>query len=136
MENLKDKICFKLIIPAEEKWQTIGRMTLSAAGAILGMSIDQVDDLRMMADEAYECMINQPQKPDSIEMSCYEQEGFAHVAFAAKGGSCDKEMPQEYEDIEIVKAILDSLCTQSCIKQDGPNKGICEIRVKLPLNKL
>ncbi|NLB89624.1 MAG: hypothetical protein GX786_00150 [Clostridiales bacterium] len=130
MNKFQKQEAFTIKVPAHEQWQLAIRMGLSAAGALLGLSIDQVDDLRMVADEACDCLRYQGKKAETIKVCCYQKDAFVHVVFTATHEQETQNVAES--NIEMVQAILETLTVETHLRQD--QRGIWEIEIVLPLD--
>ena len=108
----------------------VARMTLSGMGALMGLDVDLVGDLRTASDECCDCLMHQSTRLAGIAMEarCCEQNRL-HVAFRA----CWGDAPNGCEplDLDVTRGILETLMPEVSILSD--ERGVCEIRFSMPL---
>ena len=121
----------ELKVPADESWQLVVRMALAGTGALLGLSVDLLDDLHLGADEACNCLLNQKQKIEALEISCYRKENKVYAIFTGKRTEECQNIAEA--DVEIVEAILSTITVGVDIKHDVC--GIWQIEVVLPIEE-
>ncbi len=121
----------QLKVPADENWQLVVRMALAGAGALLGLSVDLLDDLHLGADEACDCLLHQKQKIEALEVSCYRDGNKVHTVFTGK--RTQECQNTKDTDVQIVEAILSTLTVGVDIKHDAC--GIWQIEVVLPIEE-
>lgn len=73
-----------LTIPADIRWTVALRSTLSAAGAIAGLSLETIDDMRLAVDEAFDLLIHQPRRLESVHLICHVEEDKLDVRLEGK----------------------------------------------------
>lgn len=118
-----------LSIPADPRWVLVVRMALGGAGALMGLDIGLMDDLRTAADEACDFLLHQPRKAARIELVCRLHEKAVCTVFtcvwAAQCQTCE-EM-----DIEVTRGILETLIP----KVELEAEGVCirSVALTLPL---
>ena len=120
----------RLTIPADASWVLAVRMALAGAGALMGLSVDLLDDLRSAADEACDCLLHQPRQIRSIDVLCRLEGGIVHTVFSCQWGSAAQDNAEW--DIAVTKSILETLVPYVMLKTDGT--GIWEIDLKLPVS--
>lgn len=131
MKKVLRKTGMQLSVPANEKWQLVIRMALAGAGALLGLSIDVLDDLHMAADEACDCLLHQKHAIEQIDLYCYKADDQLHTIFTGKRTEQCQDIGQP--DVDMVTAILETLSVAAHIKQDSC--GIWEIEIILPIDQ-
>lgn len=129
MQTPQEQQCLTLSIPAEACWTLVVRMALGGAGALMGLDIDLMDDLRTAADETCDFLMHQPRRVKRIQMACHMEQNAVCTVF-----SC--EWAQECQtceemDIEVTRGILETLIPQVELEADG----VCirSVSLKLPL---
>ncbi len=129
MQTPQEQQCLTLSIPAESCWTLVVRMALGGAGALMGLDIDLMDDLRTAADETCDFLMHQPRRVQRIEMACSLNENAVCTVFscvwAQECQNCE-EM-----DIEVTRGILETLIPQVELEADG----VCirSVSLMLPL---
>ena len=127
MQTPQEQQCLTLSIPAEPCWTLVVRMALGGAGALMGLDIDLMDDLRTAADETCDFLMHQPRKVQRIEMACRLEEGAVctvlSCVWAQECQTCE-EM-----DIDVTRGILETLIPMVELEADG----VCIRSVSLTL---
>jgi len=129
MENQNEKLV-SLSIPADPCWVLVVRMALGGIGALTGLTIDLVDDLRTAADEACDFLLHQSRKVKNLEMTCRKQQNAVQTVFTCLfQGECQT---CEETDLEVTRGILETLIPQVELEEDG--KCVRSVSLTLPLN--
>ncbi len=122
--------CLTLTVPADPNWMLVVRMALGGAGALMGLNIDLVDDLRTAADETCDFLLHQPRKVRCIKIACsLKNEAVCTVFncdFAQECQTCE-EM-----DLDVTRGILETLIPEVELEEDG----VCirSVSLTLPLH--
>jgi len=122
--------CLTLTVPADPNWMLVVRMALGGAGALMGLGIDLVDDLRTAADETCDFLLHQPRKVHCIKIVCsLKDEAVCTVFtcdFAQECQTCE-EM-----DLDVTRGILETLIPKVELEEDG----VCirSVSLTLPLH--
>ncbi len=119
-----------LTVPADPNWMLVVRMALSGAGALMGLNIDLVDDLRTAADETCDFLLHQPRKVKCINIVCSLRDEAVCTVIA-----CDfmKECQTcEEMDLDVTRGILETLVPNVELEEDG----VCirSVTLTLPLH--
>lgn len=119
-----------LTFPADERYMLVARMTLSGMGALMGLDVDLVGDLRTASDECCDCLLHQGTTLTGIAMEarCCKQNRL-HVSYRALWG--DEPDPCEPLDMDVTRGILETLMPEVSILSDA--HGVSEIRFSMPL---
>ncbi len=119
-----------LTVPADPNWMLVVRMALGGAGALMGLGIDLVDDLRTAADETCDFLLHQPRKVSLIKIVCSLQDEAVCTVFAC-------EFAQECQtceevDLDVTRGILETLIPKVELEEDG----VCirSVSLTLPLH--
>lgn len=118
-----------LTVPAERRWTLALRSTLSAAGAIAGLSLDMLDDLRIAVDEAFDLISNQRRQLESVTMICSVDEYRLHVRLEGKRAFSPTLC--EPADPETARLVIGTLVTD--IHLEGDACGIHSVCMALPV---
>lgn len=122
MDARNDEICLR--VPARQSSLIVVRMMLSGVCAQLGADMETIEDVRMAADEACYCLMNQPAAACALSVCCApKDEGHISVRFAAErareGGDASRSDP------DIARGILETLACEVRLEHDA--QGIFEI---------
>lgn len=127
---VKPENCLTLTVPADPNWMLVVRMALGGAGALMGLGIDLVDDLRTAADETCDFLLHQPRKVSCIKIACSLKDEAVCTVFA-----CD--FAQECQtceevDLDVTRGILETLIPKVELEEDG----VCirSVSLTLPLH--
>lgn len=119
-----------LSIPADPDWMLVVRLALGGAGALMGLGIDLVDDLRTAADETCDFLLHQPRRVKSLHITCRLKDEAVCTVFvcdwAQECQSCE-EM-----DLDVTRGILETLIPKVELEEDG----VCirSVSLTLPLH--
>ena len=108
----------------------VARMTLSGMGALMGLDIDLIGDLRTASDECCDCLMHQSARAVAIrlEAHCCERNRL-HVSFSGVWGDAPGDAAPL--DLDVTRGILETLMPEVRILTD--ERGVCEIRFSMPL---
>ncbi len=121
-----------LSIPADSCWGLVVRMALGGAGALMGLSIDLIDDLRTAADEACDFLLHQPRKARRLEMVCSLRDDKVCTVFSCVWDSACQNCVET--DLDITRGILETLIPQVDLEEEGA--CIRSVSLTLPLHCL
>ncbi len=119
-----------LSIPADPAWMLVVRMALGGAGALMGLSIDLVDDLRTAADETCDFLMHQPRGIKCIKIACGLKDRAVCTVFACEfSNECQQ---CEEMDLDVTRGILETLIPKVELEEDGA--CVRSVTLMLPLN--
>lgn len=116
-------------VPADCRWTLPLRAALSAAGAMAGLSLDMLDDLRIAIDEAFDLITNQKRKLETVTMICCLHNNALHVRLEGK-----RTVPPcvcAPADPETARLVIGTLVTD--IHLEGDACGIHSVCMALPI---
>ena len=118
-----------LTVPALQRWALALRTTAGAAGAMAGLSLDLIDDLRIAIDEAFDLLTHQSQPLESVTMTCSPGDKALNIALSAKraltGPTCKPADP------ETARLLIGTLVAD--IHLEGDCCGVHSVVMSLPL---
>lgn len=118
-----------LTVPADNRWTLPLRTALSAVGAMAGLSLDMLDDLRIAIDEAFELISNQQRQLESVTMTCRLQNNELLVRLDGKrtcaACRCDPADP------ETAHLVIGTLVTD--LHLEGDSCGIHSVCMAMPV---
>ena len=117
-----------LTIPADIRWTVALRSTLSAAGAIAGLSLETIDDMRLAVDEAFDLLIHQPRRLESVHLICHVEEDKLDVRLEGKRSFSPQQCVPA--DAETARLVIGTLVTD--IHLEGDSCGIHSVCMSLP----
>ena len=100
-----------LRVPAEAAFARSVRLTAAALAVSCDMSVEDVEDVRMIAEEGfvYACAT----EPDGVEVTFTLAKGVMEMDF-----SLGEAEPQD-DSIELVEVLLDAVCDEFFESKDG-----------------
>ena len=106
-----DEKCVKLSIPAEPAFARTVRITAASLATCCDMCVDDVEDVRMIAEEGfvYSCAT----APETVDV---------RFSIAGGGMSMDFSLGEKDADddsIELVEVLLDAVCDEFTFADDG-----------------
>lgn len=114
MANLADNKRIELTIPADNGLMLVIRLTAAGVIARAGITVDRMDDLKLAAEEACNCLMGQERKPEKLHL-CFDIAD-KDVALFVEGLYEDETLSAEplkgdrtEDDLEIEKCILEAL---------------------------
>ena len=107
----------------------VATLALSGLGMIAGLDVDLLGDLRTVATEALDCLMNQAGRPQCIEISAAMDDGMLRVQFCAQ----NRERVQDADelDIDITRGVLETLMPQ--VQLDVDENGVHGIECSMPV---
>ena len=118
-----------LTVPAEKRWSLVLRTTASAAGALAGLSLDLIDDLRIAIDESFDLLTNQRLMFENITMVCTPVEDALNISLVGKRSKTGQDCKPL--DPETSRLVIGSLVAD--IHLEGDCCGIHTVVMSLPL---
>ena len=118
--------------PAQKPYALLLRMFMAGAAASYDLPVDMLEDLRMAAEEAYDCLLQSDIKEDT-QLNCdlyltEERSVTAYMRLSSRSGA-----PMQDQEKELVYAILSTLMNEVMLFSD--NKGIFGVRMTLKAEK-
>lgn len=121
-----------LRVPGSPEYALAIRMLLGGAAALMDLSVAALDDLRIAADEACDCLLHQGRAVDSLEVRVSGETGQLTVTLTAEfvSGACP-ETEAWRERAELCEGILTALVPQSRLTVE-PGTGVRQIVLTVP----
>lgn len=118
--------------PAQKPYALLLRMFIAGAAASYDLPVDMLEDLRMAAEEAYDCLLDSEVKEDT-QLICdiYRTEDHCVTVYMRLSGRSGS--PLKNQESELVFAILGTLMND--VMLFGDNKGIFGVRMMLKAEK-
>ena len=119
----------RLSIPADMTYKPVVTLALSGLGMVLGLDVDLLGDLRTVAGECLDCLMNQAGRPKTIDMRVWKAGGALCVQFDAMDR--ERTQPQDELALEITRGVLETLMpeVQLCADEDGVHGIVCSMPV-------
>ena len=119
----------QLSIPAQTEDALVARMALSGAGALAGLDVDLLGDLRTVTDECIDCLRHQPNAPARVRVEAGIADGRFQLAFEAEErGAAPAREPL---DLEITRGVLETLMPDVRLLTDAG--GVYRIECSMPV---
>lgn len=101
----------QMSVPAEAEFARPVRMAASALAVCCDMSVEDVEDVRMVAEEGfvYACAT----LPEAVDVAFSLSEGVMGMDFSLGG-----EEPSD-ESVELVEVLLSAVCDEFFVSEDG-----------------
>lgn len=129
MESKRVELC----VPADRSMLLIIRMTTAGVMSRAGMTLDEMDDMKMAIDES--CNMMMLQKPSCQMLSlCYEySEGAVEVRIEGKGICEQTEEKVDSTMQEVIRCILEAIVDEVNIvpRADG-GTGMIALKKEVP----
>lgn len=118
-----------LTIPADMAYAPVATLALSGLGMMAGLDVDLLGDLRTVATEALDCLMNQAGRPECIQICAGMDNGMLRVQFCAQN-RCRAQEADEL-DIDITRGVLETLMPQVALEadEDGVHHILCAMPV-------
>ena len=121
-----------ITFPAQKPYALLLRTFMAGACASYDLPVDMLDDMRMAAEEAYDCLLSGGVKEDT-QLVCdvyrtAEHSVTAHMRLSGRSG-----LPVKEQENELVYAILSSLVNDVMLFSD--KSGVVGIRMTLRAEK-
>ena len=118
-----------LTIPADMAYAPVATLALSGLGMMAGLDVDLLGDLRTVATEALDCLMNQAGRPECIQICAGMDNGMLRVQFCAQN-RCRVQEADEL-DIDITRGVLETLMPQVALEadEDGVHHILCAMPV-------
>lgn len=126
MENMQE---IRLNIPADMTYKPVVTLALSGLGMVLGLDVDLLGDLRTVAGECLDCLMNQAGLPETVEMRVWKEASSLRVQFDAKDRK--RTQPQDELALEITRGVLETLMPEVELfaDEDGVHGILCSMPV-------
>lgn len=122
----------ELKIPAQPSMMLIVRLTTSGIVARAGLTIDQMDDVKMAVEEACNCLIDIPHRKDALHIT-FSVSGDYLVIHVCGDGNCGGEPvpPEKAAEMDVIRCILDSLVDSVDMRMHSGILGAIEMKIAL-----
>ena len=109
-----DSKTVQLTVPAEAPFARIVRMTAASLAATCDMGVDDVEDVRMAAEEGFVYACATGPAACSVEFSVSCDEVVMDFSLGANVDAADED-----ESLGLVEALLSAICDESLVTEDG-----------------
>lgn len=118
--------------PAQKPYAMLLRMFIAGAAASYDLPVDMLEDLRMAAEEVYDCLLSGSVKDDT-QLICDVYRSEAHCVTVYMRLSSRNGLALPNPENELVYAILRTLMNEVILFSD--DKGIFGVRMMLKAEK-
>lgn len=112
-----------LKVSAERSWAVVPRVALRAAGAITGLTAEELEELCMACDEAGETLRCQPQRASALCFDLTKSESEIILTLSAEFTDEKQEYSAPNEDI-VEAVLLTCMAKAALTKEKGLITGI------------
>lgn len=125
MESKRIDLC----VPAERNMLLIIRMTTSGVLSRAGLTLDEMDDVKMAVDEACNMLLLQNQTFVTLSISYGYNEEAVHITIGGEGGARCDEKKADANMQEVIRCILEAMVdeVEMTEQEDGT---VCSIHLK------
>lgn len=121
-----------LRVPGSPEYVLAIRMLLGGAAALMDLSVAALDDLRIAADEACDCLLHQGRAVESLEVRVSGEGKQMTVALTAEFASGARQETEKWrERAELCQGILEALVPQVRLSVE-PGTGVRQIVLTVP----
>ena len=112
-----------LLVPGKQEYVLVIRTALGGVAVLKDLNVDMLDDLRMAADEACDCLLHQGRPVSALSLTVHGEGSDLTVSLEA---DFEGECREECEDFTAIsKAVLETLiphvemtrCPCGCIRR-------------------
>ncbi|MDO4483363.1 MAG: hypothetical protein Q4C54_02670 [Clostridia bacterium] len=118
-----------LCLPGQADHSLVLRTMVGGVAYLYDLSVDDMDDLRAAADEAFDCLLHQGSTVESITTDILREDGRVSALLTAAFGEKQTSAPGEEEN-EISLAVLKTIMPDVQLTVDGEGR-IAAIRLTL-----
>ena len=127
MGNIRLKSPVELSVAADAGMMLVIRLTTAGVITRAGLTVDVMDNLKMAAEEACNCLIGQENPPERIALRFSSEDDMLVIrAIAGDGDSVGGGMDEA--ELDVVHCILSALCDD--VKFDVQDGRICAIELR------
>ena len=114
-----DRGSVRLSVPAEVGFARVVRMTAACLATISELGVDDVEDVRMAAEEGfvYACAT----KPAACDVSFHLSDDEVRMAFSLGDQDAD-DSPDT--DVDLIELLLTAVCDDFAVSDDGLTLGL------------
>ena len=117
-----------LLVAAQKEMMLIVRMTTLGVLARAGLTLDDMDDMKMAVDEAFGCLIEQSVGYERIALH-YEYDGeAASVRLSGQGGCMAASSEDDSSKDEILRCVLEFMADEVLIGKRGCTTAQIELK--------
>lgn len=117
-----------LLVAAQREMRLIVRMTTSGVLSRAGLTLDDMDDMKMAVDEAFTCLMEQPAAYHRIALHYEYDDQEVRICLAGEDGCTDQPAKPDPQDDDILRCILETMADEVLIGRCGSGTGRIELK--------
>jgi len=127
---MADRKEIELRVPGRQEYALVIRTALGGVAILKDLDVGTLDDLRMAADEACDCLLHQGLQVDTLKVTVADEDKHLAVTLSALF-DCDCDVLARETNTELSQAVLETLAPEVHFEKaaSGCVKSIC---LKLP----
>lgn len=128
---MADRREMELSVPGKQEYALVIRTALGGVAILKDLDVGTLDDLRMAADEACDCLLHQGLQVDSLNVAVTDEGARLAVTLSAMF-HCDCDTLARETDTELSQAVLETLAPEVHFEKTA---GGCVKSIRLMLPK-
>ena len=106
----------QLTLPADRSAMVIMRLTTAGVVSYMGMTLDALEDFKMAAEEACNCILMQQNTYEKINLTFEQFEGGIRLRVEGSDGQGQATQSMASSEVRIIRCILESMVDKVDIK--------------------
>lgn len=127
---MADRKEIELRVPGRQEYALVIRTALGGVAILKDLDVGTLDDLRMAADEACDCLLHQGLDVESLHVAVSDEGSHLAVTLSALF-DCACETLAKETDTELSQAVLETLAPEVTFDKT-PSGCVKSIRLRLP----
>ena len=113
----------ELKVPADQSMMLVIRLTTSGIAARSGMTMGNLDDLKIAVEEASSYLLYGRVRPHTVVVTYEMEENAVSVTMTGEGRSSEEPLSRDETEEEVIQAILSALVDEAEVT-DGENRNV------------
>lgn len=127
---MADRREMELRVPGRQEYALVIRTALGGMAILKDLDVGTLDDLRMAADEACDCLLHQGLDVKSIDVAVTDEDTHLMVSLSALF-DCGCDVLRGEDQTELSRAVLETLAPEVTFEKT-PGGCVKSIRLRLP----
>ena len=127
---MADRKEIELRVPGRQEYALVIRTALGGVAILKDLDVGTLDDLRMAADEACDCLLHQGLQVDTLKVTVADEDKHLAVTLSALF-DCDCDVLARETNTELSQAVLETLAPEVQFEK-AASGCVKSIRLKLP----
>ena len=127
---MADRKEIELRVPGRQEYALVIRTALGGVAILKDLDVGTLDDLRMAADEACDCLLHQGLQVDTLKVTVTDEDKHLAVTLSALF-DCDCDVLARETNTELSQAVLETLAPEVQFEK-AASGCVKSIRLKLP----